>query len=88
MAKKKKICKIPYYISEAGHLLRTKKSSYAGAFLASEGKKNRKQRRKRGCLNGPAGTFQLTEKQKRNLPKKLQQAILNYHRRQGKTIYE
>lgn len=88
MAKKKRNCKIPYYISEAGHLLRTERNSYAGSFLASVGKQHKRKRRKRGCLNGPKGTFRLTTKQKRNLPTNLQKAIVNYHRRLGKTIVD
>ena len=89
MAKRKKSgnCKILFHISKAGHLLRKKGSSRGGSILASEAKREKKKRLKRGCLNGPKGTFQLTDKQKRNLPISLQKAILNHHRKQGKTIY-
>ena len=90
MAKKKKSgnCKILFHISKAGHLLRTKGSSRGGTVLASEAKREKKKRLKRGCLNGPEGTFRLTAAQKRNLPKALQKAIINHHRRMGKTIYD
>ncbi len=89
MAKKKsKNCRVLFRISQAGHLLRTKGSKRAGTILASEGKREKKKRLKRGCLNGPDGTFKLTAKQKRNLPKNLQKAILNHHRRLGKKIYD
>lgn len=85
---KSKNCRVLFKISQAGHLLRTKGSKKAGSILASEGKREKKKRLKRGCLNGPEGTFKLTAKQKRNLPKHLQKAILNYHRKQGKVIYD
>lgn len=89
MAKKKsKNCKVLFRISQAGHLLRTKGSKKAGSVLAREGKREKKKRLKRGCLNGPEGTFRLTAKQKRNLPINLQRAILNHHRRMGKKIYD
>ncbi|MFZ5553543.1 MAG: hypothetical protein ACOZCO_10530 [Bacteroidota bacterium] len=81
-------CRVLFRISQAGHLLRTKGQRKAGSILASEGKREKKKRLKRGCLNGPEGTFKLTAKQKRNLPVHLQRAILNYHRRQGKIIYD
>jgi hypothetical protein len=90
MAKRKKSsnCRVLYRVSQAGHLLRTKGSKKAGSVLASEGKKEKRKRLKRGCLNGPEGTFRLTAKQKKNLPKHLQRAILNHHRRLGKVIYD
>lgn len=87
MAKKKASCRPTFKISQAGHLLATKGYSKAGSVLSSEGKKEKKKRRARGCLNGPPGTFRLTEKQKRNLPKHLQRAILEHHRSLGKKIY-
>jgi hypothetical protein len=90
MAKRKKSsnCRVLFRVSQAGHLLRTKGSKKAGSVLASEGKKEKRKRLKRGCLNGPEGTFRLTAKQKKNLPKHLQRAILNHHRRLGKVIYD
>jgi hypothetical protein len=88
MAKKKKRtnCKPTYRISEAGHLLATKGTSKSGKILSSEGKAEKKKRLKRGCLNGPPGTFKLTEKQKRKLHPNLQKAILAYQRKKGKRI--
>jgi hypothetical protein len=88
MAKKKSSCRPTFKISQAGHLLATKGYSKAGSVLSSEGKKEKKKRRARGCLNGPPGTFRLTEKQKRSLPKHLQRAILEHHRSLGKKIYQ
>ncbi|MDP3558107.1 MAG: hypothetical protein Q8T03_12110 [Bacteroidota bacterium] len=88
MAKKKASCRPTFKISQAGHLLATKGYSKAGSVLSSEGKKEKKKRRARGCLNGPPGTFRLTEKQKRNLPKHLQKAILQHHRDLGEKVYE
>jgi len=88
MAKKKASCRPTFKISQAGHLLATKGYSKAGSILSSEGKKEKKKRRARGCLNGPPGTFRLTEKQKRNLPKHLQKAILEHHRSLGKKVYQ
>ncbi len=79
-------CRPPYYISEAGHLLSTRGTSKAGRTLSHDGKAAQKKRKKRGCLNGTGDSFQLTSKQKRNLPKALQQAIIAYHRRLGKRI--
>jgi hypothetical protein len=89
MAKKKRAsCRPTFKISQAGHLLATKGYSKAGSVLSRDGKREKKKRRARGCLNGPPGTFRLTERQKRNLPKTLQRAILNHHRSLGKTIYD
>ncbi|MFB6453811.1 hypothetical protein ACE38W_00965 [Chitinophaga sp. Hz27] len=91
--KKKKVrksfsgsCKPPYHISEAGHLLSTKGSRKAGSILSHDGKIAKKKRKARGCLNGPEGTFRLTALQKKNLPKALQVAIIERHRRLGKRI--
>ncbi len=81
-------CRPTFRISEAGHLLKTAHSSKAGTVLSHDGKAEKRKRQKRGCLNGPAGTFRLTEKQKRKLPKKLQKAILEHHRKQGKKIID
>ena len=88
MAKKRKRsnCRPPYRISEAGHLLSTTSSSEAGSYLATEGKKQKRKRQKKGCLNGAPGTFKLTEKQKQKLPVKLQKAIIAYHKRKGDRI--
>lgn len=88
MAKKKKKinCKPSFRISEAGHLLSTRGTSKSGRVLSSEGKAEKKKRLKRGCLNGPPGTFKLTEKQKRKLSPSLQKAIIAYHRRKGDRI--
>jgi hypothetical protein len=83
-----KNCRPSFRISEAGHLLKKKRNRKAGAMLSTEGKAQKRKRRKRGCLNGPEGTFRLTEKQKRKLPKKLQKAILEHHRKLGKTIMD
>jgi len=88
MAKKKSSCRPTFRISQAGHLLATKGFSTAGSVLSREGKKEKKKRRARGCLNGPPGTFRLTEKQKRNLPKALQRAILKHHKDLGEKVYE
>ena len=86
MKKKSKNCRPTFKISMAGHLLKVKGSSKAGSILSAEGKREKRKRRKRGCLNGPSGTFKLTDKQKRKLPKHLQQAILAHHRGLGKRI--
>lgn len=90
MPRKKKAtstnCRPTFKVSQAGHLLKTKGSARAGKVLSKEGKAEKKKRLKRGCLNGPPGTFKLTDKQKRKLPKALQKAILNYHRKKGKKI--
>ncbi len=88
MKRKSKNCRVPYRISEAGHLLKTKASPKAGSVLSREGKQEKHKRKKRGCLNGPPGTFKLTDKQKRKLPKKLQKAIIEHHRRMGKKIID
>lgn len=85
---KKGNCRPTFRISQAGHLLATRGTSKAGHILSSEGKKEKAKRKKRGCLNGPPGTFKLTEKQKRNLPKSLQKAILKHHRDLGEIVYE
>ena len=88
MAKKKKSsCRPTFRISQAGHLLATKGYSKAGSVLSNEGKKEKAKRLKRGCLNGPEGSFRLTEKQKKKLPLTLQKAILNHHRKLGKKVY-
>ena len=91
MAKKRKSakgrnCKIPFRISEAGHLLKTQQDGHAGSYLSSEGKRAKSKRKKKGCLNGVAGTFKLTEKQKKKLPLKLQKAIIAHHKKLGKKI--
>lgn len=88
MAKKKSSCRPTFKISQAGHLLATKGYSSSGSVLSRDGKKEKKKRRARGCLNGPPGTFKLTEKQKRNLPKSLQRAIIAHHRSLGKRIID
>lgn len=79
-------CRPSFRISEAGNLLSTKSSSRAGSVLSREGKAEKRKRLKRGCLNGTSGSFRLTAKQKRNLPKALQKAILKHHRSLGKKI--
>ncbi len=90
MAKKKKRsnCRPTFRISQAGHLLKTKGTSKSGSVLSKEGKEEKRKRLKRGCLNGPPGTFKLTDKQKRKLPKKLQKAIIAYQRKKGKRIID
>lgn len=84
--KRKSTCRPTFRISQAGHLLATRASSKAGAVLSTDGKREKKKRLKRGCLNGPPGTFKLTEKQKKKLPLRLQKAILAYHKRKGKKV--
>ena len=84
--KKKSNCRPTFKISEAGHLLATKGSSKAGKTLSTEGKRQKNSRLKRGCLNGVEGTFRLTDKQKKSLPKVLQKAIIEHHRKLGKRI--
>jgi hypothetical protein len=79
-------CRPTFKISKAGHLLKVEGNSQAASILSREGKAEKNKRKKRGCLNGTAGTFKLTDKQKRKLPKNLQKAILAYHKRQGKRI--
>lgn len=79
-------CRPTFRISQAGHLLATKGTSKSGKVLSSQGKAEKAKRLKKGCLNGPAGTFKLTDKQKRKLPLKLQKAIVAYHKRKGKRI--
>ena len=79
-------CRPPYHISEAGHLLSTRGTSRAGKVLSREGKPAKRKRLKRGCLNGTGETFQLTARQKRNLPIGLQRAIIKHHRQLGKRI--
>jgi hypothetical protein len=90
MAKKKKKidCRPTYEISRAGHLLATKGHSKAGKVLSTEGKREKAKRLKKGCLNGPPGTFKLTDKQKRKLSPGLQKAILAYQRKKGKRIID
>lgn len=85
---KRSNCRPTFRISQAGHLLATRGTSKAGSVLSHEGKKEKKKRVARGCLNGPPGTFKLTEKQKRKLPLKLQKAIIAHHRRLGKKIID
>lgn len=80
---KKKNCKPSFKVSQAGHLLATKGSSRAGKTLVRQGKKEKRERRKRGCLEG-TGKFQLTAKQKKNLPPALQKAIVEHWRKKGK----
>lgn len=73
MTKKKQIdCRPTFKISHAGHLLATKGTAKAGRILSSEGKSQKAKRKRRGCLNGPEGTFKLTARQKQKLPLKLQ----------------
>lgn len=79
-------CKPPYRISEAGHLLSTKGSRKAGSTLSRDGKAAKRKRLKRGCLSGIENTFRLSALQKRHLPKALQMAIIEKHRRLGKRI--
>lgn len=86
--RKKRNCRPTFRISEAGHLLRTEGTSRSGRILSTEGKAEKQKRQRKGCLNGPEGTFRLTESQKRKLPKKLQRAILEHHRKQGKIILD
>jgi hypothetical protein len=81
-------CRPPFQISEAGHLLSTQGTSKAGRTLSKEGKAAKRSRMSKGCLHGAAETFQLTSKQKKNLPKALQKAILSHHRRLGKRIID
>lgn len=85
-SKKRKNCRPTFRISMAGHLLKMKGSSKAGSILSADGKAEKRKRKNRGCLNGPTGTFKLTEKQKKKLPKHLQRAIIAHHRSLGKRI--
>lgn len=86
MARKKakgKTCRPTFRISNAGHLLSVSGSSDAGRTLSTEGKRQKAKRKRRGCLNGvkkQGKSFELSAKQKRNLPPALQRAILKYHR--------
>ena len=84
--KKKPNCRPTFRISEAGHLLATKRSRKAGSVLSKEGKREKAKRKAKGCLNGTGGTFRLTDKQKKKLPINLQRAILAYQRKKGKRI--
>lgn len=88
MAKKKSKsnCRPTFKVSQAGHLLVTRGTSKSGSVLSTLGKKEKRARLKRGCLNGPAGTFKLTDKQKKHLPVKLQKLIIEHHRKLGKKI--
>lgn len=87
--KKKKVnCRPSFRISEAGHLLATKKSKKAGSVLSKEGKREKAKRKSQGCLNGPEGTFRLTSLQKKKLPLKLQKWILSDQRKKGKRIID
>lgn len=86
MKSKRKTCRPTFRISEAGHLLSTTGSSKAGSILSRDGKAEKHKRVKRGCLAGTGSTFRLTAKQKKNLPKALQKAILAHHRKLGKKI--
>lgn len=81
-------CRPSFRISEAGHLLATTGKSKSGSILSHEGKKEKKKRKRKGCLYGVKETFQLTAKQKKKLPKALQKAILSYHRKNGKRIID
>jgi hypothetical protein len=81
-------CRPSFRISEADHLLPTTGRSRAGSTLSRDGKKEKKKRQKKGCLYGVMETFQLTVKQKKNLPKSLQKAILAHHRKKGKKIID
>lgn len=88
-------CRPTYEISKAGSLLKKRRSSRAGSALATEGKAQKARRKKRGCLSGATPkrkvtkrkatkrlgkSFELTPRQKRNLPLALQRAIVKYHR--------
>ncbi len=90
MAKKsKKInCRPSFRISEAGHLLATRRTSKSGSVLSKEGKREKAKRKAKGCLNGTGGTFRLTDKQKKKLPINLQKAILAHQRKKGKRIID
>lgn len=88
MKKKKTNCRPSFRISEAGHLLATRGTSKAGSVLSKEGKREKSKRKAKGCLNGTGGTFRLTDKQKKKLPKNLQRAILAYQRKKGKRIID
>ncbi len=84
--RKRSNCRPTFKISEAGHLLSKESSSEAGRLLSTEGKRQKSNRVKRGCLNGVEGTFRLTDKQKKKLPLVLQKAIIAHHRKLGKRI--
>ena len=81
--KKKTNCRPTFRISQAGHLLSKEGSSNAGRTLATDAKREKRKRKQKGCLNGvkrQGKSFQLSAKQKRNLPPELQKAILKFHR--------
>lgn len=86
--KKPRSCRPTYRISQAGRLLTLERDSDAGHTLSTAGKRHKQQRLKRGCLNGTKGVFRLTEKQKKKLPKALQKAILNHHKKLGEKIVD
>lgn len=80
-----KVCKTPFRIREAGHrLAKGGGGSEAAKTLAKEGKTAKKGRVKRGCLGSPASVPGLTERQKKNLPKAMQEGILAYRKRMAK----
>ena len=79
-------CRPTFKISKAGHLLSTNHHSRSGTLLATEAKRNKQKRKAKGCLNGT--TFQLSAKQKKNLPIALQKAIIKHHRKNGKKIID
>lgn len=76
-----KVCKTPYRVREAGHRLRKNRSGEAAKVLANEGKEAKRGRMKRGCLGAAPDSFTLTDKQKKKLPKAMQEGLLEYRRR-------
>jgi hypothetical protein len=79
-----KVCKTPYRIREAGHRLAKGGGADAASVLSKDGKAAKKRRKKRGCLSGTPGVAGLTERQKRKLPKAMQQGLIAYRERMAK----
>jgi hypothetical protein len=79
-----KVCKTPYRVREAGHKLAKGGGGDAASVLSKDGKAAKKRRKKRGCLDGTPGVKGLTERQKKNLPKAMQEGLLAYRKRMAK----
>jgi hypothetical protein len=79
-----KVCKTPFRIREAGHRLAKGGGADAASVLSTDGKAAKKRRKKRGCLEGAPAVKGLTERQKKNLPKAMQEGILAYRKRMAK----
>ena len=77
-------CRITPRISQAGMRLVGEGDPQSGRLLATDAKKLKAARLKRGCLNGT--TFKLSAAQKRKLPPAMQKGIIAYQRKLGKKI--